>query len=315
MSHVFGPVPSRRLGRSLGIDPIPFKTCNFNCVYCQLGRTTAMRGERRDFFPPEEILADVEAALAKHVREIDWLTVTGEGEPTLCRSLGHILREIRKMTDLPIAVITNGGLLHQEDVRADLAESDLVMPSLDAADPETFGRIDRPHGRLEIEAIIEGIAQFRREFSGRVWLEIMLVRGVNDGDESLRALRAAIDRIEPDRVWLNTPVRPPAEGGVEIPDASVLERAREILGESSVPDPAPRTAMAVGPDDPAGALLDVLRRHPLRADQVPDAFPSLGSEAIETLLDNLRREGRLREIRRGGDVYLAPIEGRYADSP
>ncbi len=313
MSHIFGPIPSRRLGRSLGVDPIPFKTCNYSCVYCQLGRTTRMTNARRDFFPPEEILAELKIALEANEGGVDWLTFTGEGEPTLCRSLGDLLEGARSLCDLPISVITNGSLFDRPDVRDDLMRADLVMPSLDAGDPVTFHRVDRPVGSLEIEAIIHGIAEFRRSFTGDLWLEIMLCRGLNDGEESLRALRRAIDRIEPDRVWINTPVRPPAEGGVEVPTAETLALAREILGEVAVPDPAPRTALAAGTADPADQLLAVLRRHPMREDQLPDAFPSLDPSQLAALLSGLRDAGRLREMRRGGDVYLAPTEGTYVD--
>jgi wyosine [tRNA(Phe)-imidazoG37] synthetase (radical SAM superfamily) len=313
VSHVFGPVPSRRLGHSLGVDPIPFKTCNYSCVYCQLGRTTRMTNARRDFYPPEEILAQLAEALAVHAGDLDWVTITGEGEPTLYRSLGDLVHGIRDLTDLPLAVITNGSLLDRADVRRDLYAVDLVMPSLDAADPETFRRIDRPHGHLEIENVIRGIADFRNAFDGEMWLEIMLCRGLNDGEEQLLALRRAIDRIAPDRVWINTPVRPPAEGRVQVPDEATLARAREILGEGIEPDPTPRSFIAAEFDDPGGHLLEVLRRHPMREDQIPRAFPSLPREEIALLVANLRETGRVREIRRGDDVYLTPAEGAYID--
>ena len=314
MSYVFGPVPSRRLGRSLGVDPIPFKVCNFGCVYCQIGQTTKMINDRRDFFPPEDILAELATALATHAGGIDWITFTGEGEPTLCKSLGRLIRGARELSDVPIAVITNASLFDDPEVRADVAAADLAMPSLDAADPETFRRIDRPHGKVDVADIVEGLVAFREEYAGTMWLEIMLCKGLNDDEKSLLALREAVDRIRPEKVWINTPVRPPAEGGVEIPDEAGIARARRILGPIALPDPAPPTALVSGATDPAEQLLDVLRRHPMREDQVPDAFPAFDSDRLATVLDSLRSSGRLREIRRGADLYLTTAEGRYRNS-
>ena len=160
-SYVYGPVPSRRLGQSLGVDPIPFKTCNYNCVYCQLGRTTPLTNERRDFFPPETILAQVQDALERHQpSEVDYVTFVGQGEPTLCASLGWLIRHVKALTDIPVAVLTNGALLFQPEVREELAAADLVMPTLDAADQKTFRKINRPWPHFRIAEIIEVLRPF-----------------------------------------------------------------------------------------------------------------------------------------------------------
>lgn len=181
MSTVYGPVPSRRLGPSLGVDPIPFKTCNYNCVYCQLGRTTPVTNERKDFFPREAILAEVEAALKAHQPgEMNYITFVGQGEPLLCASIGWLIRQVKALTDIPVAVITNGSLLFMPDVREDLRAADVVMPSLDAADEETFRRINRPWAKLQIALIIEGMVAFREMFENQLWIEVMLVKGLND---------------------------------------------------------------------------------------------------------------------------------------
>jgi len=193
-SFVYGPVPSRRLGQSLGVDPIPFKTCNYNCVYCQLGRTSPLICERGDYFQADEIVEQVRKALAAHrPGEIDYVTLVGQGEPTLCASLGDIIRGIANMTDIPIAVITNGALLARAQVRAELSAADVVMPSLDAGDQPTFRKVNRPCPRLKIDEIIEGMTIFQQTFSGQLWIEVMLddsTRSYSDQPTGASASRA-----------------------------------------------------------------------------------------------------------------------------
>ncbi|HIE57985.1 MAG TPA: radical SAM protein, partial [Anaerolineales bacterium] len=181
MKYVFGPVPSRRLGQSLGIDPVPLKTCNWNCVYCQLGRSKPMTNERKDFFPVEEILAEVEEALAVHQPgEIDWVTFVGSGETTLNASIGALIRAVKTLTPLPVAVITNGALLYQPQVRAELVAADAVMPSFDAGNPQLYRRINRPHPDLTYERLLNGLLAFREKYEGHLWVEVMLIKDLND---------------------------------------------------------------------------------------------------------------------------------------
>ena len=213
MKIVYGPVPSRRLGRSLGVGPIPFKTCDYSCVYCQLGRTTHMTNQRKDFFPPEELLNEIRRVIeveSSH-REIDFVTFVGEGEPTLCKSLGWLIRKTKEIADIPIAVDTNGSLLYREDVRDDLSQADVVMPSLDAGTAETFRRINRPHRGIVFEAVVEGMEKFRQEYDGEMWVEVMLVKGLNDSEEELEAIKSRLSPLEPNRTYINVPIRPPAE--------------------------------------------------------------------------------------------------------
>src|SRR5512136_826559 len=191
---VYGPVASRRLGFSLGVDIIPFKTCTLDCVYCQLGsagKTTVRRGS---FFPPEAILAQIKEALGSGQR-IDVITFSGSGEPTLSKDLGLLIRAIKKMTAVPVAVLTNGTLLGRADVRRDLAAADIVVPSLDAVPASLFRRVNRPHASLDNRRIIDGLVRFREGFPGRIRLEVMLVKGVNDSPEALEAIRRAVARI------------------------------------------------------------------------------------------------------------------------
>jgi len=229
--YVYGPVLSRRLGRSLGIETVPLKTCNYSCVYCELGETTNRLNERRSFFPKEDILNDVNRALSSGI-EIDHITFAGDGEPTLCSDLGWLIDKIKKITDIPVVVITNGSLLNREDVREDLMDADIVIPSLDAADVETFKRINRPCRGLEIDEIIEGLVEFNRLYKGTLYIEVMLVKNFNDDVETLQKISEAIKRIKPDGVYILTPVRPTATP-VEQADKTAIIRASKIIGEAA----------------------------------------------------------------------------------
>ncbi len=179
MSYVFGPVPSKRLGQSLGIDPIPLKTCNWNCVYCQLGRSVPLSNQRCEFFPRQAILQEIEQALqASSPGKIDWVTFVGSGETTLHSGLGWLIRQTKQITPLPVAVITNGALLYLPEVRRDLMAADAVLPTLDAGNASLYRRINRPWPRLTFERQVSGLTAFRREFRGRLWVEVMLIHGL-----------------------------------------------------------------------------------------------------------------------------------------
>lgn len=215
MKTVFGPVPSRRLGRSLGIDVIPPKTCTFDCIYCESGRTTRLTVEREAFVSPDEVLQDLEAYFREHPNGADVLTFSSAGEPTLYEPLGDLLRSIkRRFRSLPLIVLTNGSLLSEAKIRHDLAAADRVVPSLDAVFQDAFESVNRPHPKLDLSLIVEGLHAFRREYRGQLHLEIMLVAGCNDQPEHLAEIRQVIDRLCPDMVELNTVVRPPAYPGV-----------------------------------------------------------------------------------------------------
>ncbi len=223
-NYLFGPVPSRRLGLSLGIDVIPKKVCTLDCVYCEVGITDKRALRRREYFPADAIVAELEEALSGRTG-IDHITFSGSGEPTLNSKLGEIIRAVRQLTSIPIAVITNGTLLSLEEVRYDLTDAAVVLPSLDAVSQDVFERINRPHPQLKAEAIIEGLEHFRNEYAGQIWLEIMLVNGYNDTQSELQKLKDATSRIRPDRIQLNTVTRPPSEKGV---DPLLPDRMKEI---------------------------------------------------------------------------------------
>lgn len=208
--HVYGPVPSRRLGRSLGVDALTFKSCSFDCVYCQLGRTTNHTVERREYVPTAEILDELRRKLEENDRP-EYISFAGSGEPTLHSGLGEIIRGIKAMTDVPVVVFTNGGLLWRPEVRADLRAADVVIPSLDGGDAALLDKVNRPEPSLSFDRIVEGLIAFRDEFPGQLWLEVMLLGGVSDDDASVDAIARIAERIRPDKVQINSVCRPPAE--------------------------------------------------------------------------------------------------------
>lgn len=234
MKYVYGPVKSRRLGLSLGVSLVPHKTCSFDCVYCQLGKTPAKTVERKGYIPASEIAEELRLWLQHHARqakELDYITVSGAGEPTLNSDIGGVITRIKEMTTLPVALITNASFLACGDVRRQLLGADLIVPSLDAATAEAFRRVDRPHDKINIEEVIAGLIALSREFQGKIWLEVMLVKGLNDSLPQARKLKQAIDRINPDKVQLNSPVRTTAEEGVIALSPEKLAKIKEILGE------------------------------------------------------------------------------------
>ena len=313
MNYVYGPVPSRRLGQSLGVDPIPFKTCNYNCVYCQLGRTTPLTNERRDFFPRGEILAQVREALERHKpSEIDYVTFVGQGEPTLCASLGWLICHVKALTDIPVAVLTNGALLVRPELRKELAAADVVMPTLDAADQPTFRRINRPWPRFRIAEIIKGMAAFRGMFKGQLWVEVMLVKGLNDDEATLLGIRDALAHIRPDRVHINVPIRPPAEPWVEIPDDEAIERATAILGEAAeVVAPYEGTFDLSGLADMAEAILAIIRRHPMRQRRLVETLEGWAPGEVEEVLARLESSGQARKRLYRGETFWEYVGGIF----
>lgn len=264
--YIFGPLPSRRMGLSLGVSPVPKKYCNYSCVYCQLGRTPKLQKSKEMYFPVADILAEVADYLESGVA-FDVLTVVGEGEPTLYEGLGELLEGLKKLTDKPVAVITNSALLPEEEVRQALAKADIVMPSLDAYDDTSFKKINRPWKEMSFDEIYRGLVTFSREFQGQLWLEIMLVRGLNDDEASLMKLKELLADIRYDRLFINSPVRPPAEDWVQEPDETALAKAAEILGGHSVDKAASPDFFSEVPDH-YEAILSIIKRHPMNQHEI-----------------------------------------------
>jgi wyosine [tRNA(Phe)-imidazoG37] synthetase (radical SAM superfamily) len=228
MNIIFGPVRSRRLGRSLGLDIIPFKTCPFDCVYCECGATTLKTVERKPYIPADTVLKELAEALSKKP-ELDYITFSGSGEPTLNSDIACMITGIKEMTDIPIAVLTNSSLLMNPDVRKDLLEADLVVPSLDAASDAMFKMIDRPPQDMKIEDVLQGIIKFRSEFKGKLWLEILFIEAFNTRDSEVLLLKKAVERIKPDRLQLNTVDRPPLFDWVQPVPGETMRKIRTVI--------------------------------------------------------------------------------------
>lgn len=304
-ARVYGPVPSRRLGFSLGVDIVPFKTCSFNCVYCQLGPSRKTRVRRGEFVPVAEVVSQVREAL-KIKGPIDSITFSGSGEPTLHSGLGRMIRGIKKFTDIPVTVLTNGSLLSNMAVRRGLLAADRVVPSLDAASPDVFRAVNRPRPSIRLSRLLRGLADFRREYKGLLWLEVMLVKGLNDSPAHLAALKKAVARIRPDKVQLNTVVRPPAEKEVKPLSARALERICRGLG------PGCEVAAAFrgrAPRRSGSADLERVRatigRRPVTADDLERSL-GLRRKILEVILVRLLGSGRIRSVRHGGKEFFEP---------
>jgi len=300
--HVYGPVPSRRLGFSLGIDILPYKTCSLDCIYCQLGRSGKKTIKRRAYFSREKILAQIEKALSTG-RQIDYITFSGSGEPTLNTILGPLIIDIKKMTSIPVAVLTNGSLLYQKSVRQALQQADLVVPSLDALTPNTFNKVNRPHPSLIFDRMLKGLKTFSREFKGQIWLEVMLLKNINDSPAFIRQLKNAIASIRPEKVQLNTVVRPPAEDHARPLSWEELESIRSELGPTAEiiaefkKKQAPSEIIEL-----EKLVFSLIRRRPVTLQDLTD---SLGKHQNELLkyLDMLQKKGKIKTVAHDGKKY------------
>jgi wyosine [tRNA(Phe)-imidazoG37] synthetase (radical SAM superfamily) len=315
MNYVFGPVPSRRLGQSLGIDTIPLKTCNWNCVYCQLGRTVPLTNERREYFPCEAILDEVEETLAKHTPgEIDWLTFVGSGEPTLHSGLGKLIAGVKAMSDLPVAVITNGSMLYMPQVRVALLEADAVLPSLDAGSARLYRKINRPHPQITFERLVNSLVLFRREYRGKLWIEVMLIEGLNDSDQALDDLAGLLKTIQPDEVHINSPTRPPAETWVKPASESTLLKALIKFSDTARAIHPAEGAFDLGCCDTVlEAVLEIITRHPMRQDQLEEALARWAPGQADHVLDDLEASGRAQVVERLGMRFWTAGRSRYPD--
>ena len=294
LKYIFGPVPSRRLGRSLGIDLVPYKTCTFDCIYCDLGRTTHKTITRQAYVSSEEIQGELELNSSVLEKKPDFITLSGSGEPTLNTDIGEIIRRIKEITSTPVAILTNSSLLSLDEVRRDLSEADVVLPSLDAITPALFEYINRPHPSLRIEEIISGLIQFRKQYRGQIWLEVVFCRGINDDKEEIERLKGVIERIQPDRVQLNTPVRPPAEEFAYPLTTTQLEEIRKKLGDkaeiiSEFGAPLGEEFNSVKDTE----ILNLIKRRPCTTEDISKAL-GLRIDEVVKHLDHLTKTGTIR---------------------
>ncbi|MBX6422461.1 radical SAM protein [Thermosulfurimonas sp. F29] len=286
---VFGPVRSRRLGLSLGVDLVPYKICSMDCVYCEVGRTTTLTLEIREYRPFKEISSALRRALEE--KEFDVVTLTGSGEPTLNSCFPEVVELIREITEKPLAVLTNSTTLNVPGIFNALCESDYVLASLDAARPESLRRVNRPVPGLHPEALVEGLSRLRENMRGELWLEILLVKGINDQREDIEALRAAVERIRPHRIQLNTVARPPAESWAKPLSAGELMALSRELGAEVI---APRRVCRTREEIPEETeILAYLSRRPAPVEELAEAF-GIPPEKIEKILKELVRRDLLK---------------------
>ena len=292
MKYVYGPVPSRRLGRSLGVDPIPSKTCNYQCIYCQLGKTTNFTNERKNFFPKNEIISEIQEISNQNALNYDYITFVGSGEPTLYKDLDDLILMAKRKSHKPVCVITNGGLLYDENVRDSLMSAEIVLPSLDAGDEKSFIKINRPHPSIKYDAVIQGFIDFKNEFKGKFWVEIMLMKGINDSKKELLKIKDKIDLIKPDRIDINVPIRPPVEDWVKIPDRSVFSLLNEIFNEFNDINFPEMGSFGFYSADFEKELLSIIERHPMRQEQIFKTFSTddFTETNILTRLEQLRSQ-------------------------
>lgn len=298
----FGPVPSRRLGFSLGVDIIPRKFCSFDCIYCQVGKTTNQEIQRKSFFDFHEIVDEVVKACALQ-NHIDVVTFSGSGEPTLNVDIGRMIKEIKKRVDIPVSVITNSSLLYDEDVRQDLKSADIILPSLDAASKDIFHYVNRPHALIELDLIIESLKKFRNEYEGKIWLETMLMKDINDDAEELDKFKEIIGLLGVDKVQLNTVTRPPKDDAAKGISQSELRKISSFFGDNcevvcSFNKFRPKKDI----EDRTETILDILKRRPLTLDDIVKTTGLTLQKAKDTLR-TMEHSGKIKSFHFGKSIF------------
>jgi len=302
--YIFGPVPSRRLGRSLGVDLVPFKTCTYDCIYCQLGRTTNKTTQRKEWVPIDIVTEQLKEKLDS---KPDYITLSGSGEPTLYSRLEELIFRIKEITDIPVAVLTNGSLLWLPEVRKALKSADLVVPSLDAGSSQIFQYVNRPDSDITFSKILQGLVDFRKDYNGQYWLEVFLLAGVTTPEAEVNRLKTCIAAIQPDRVQVNTVTRPPAEGFAEpvpqkqlqIITEKLYEKAEVIADYSNVHKQQDFSARY---ED----VLTLLKRRPC---SIEDISAGLGLHRNEVVkyVEELSSEGKIEAKPQNKQLYYKAI--------
>jgi len=306
---IFGPIPSRRLGASLGVNNIPYKICSYNCVYCQVGRTLHMQVKRTLYSNPSEVFDEVKKKVER-IREtqqnVDYISIVPDGEPTLDSSLGELIERLKEL-GLPVAVITNSSLTWDKSVQEDLKKADWVSVKIDAISPNTWKQINRPHASLSLDETLQGMQEFAGSYTGTVCTETMLVKDLNDIPEELTAIaNFIISRVSPDRASAGVPTRPPAEPWVSRPEPESITAAYAIFtkeGLNTETLTGYESSGFVVTDNPVEEILEITAVHPMRSDAVKDVLNRFG--VGEDILQQLVKEGRIRKVHyEGWDYYI-----------
>ena len=306
MKYCFGPVNSRRFGLSLGVDLVPYKTCSLNCVYCECGETTNATSTIDEYVPTDDVIAELEVYLSGAPR-LDVVTFSGSGEPTLHAGIGRIIRHIKKrFPQYKVVVLTNGTMVWDRNVRLSIAEADIVVPSLDAVSPGAFARICRPADGITPGKVVDGLIEFRKEFRGKLYLEIFIVPGVNDNNEELTMLKRACLKINPDKIQINSLDRPGAETWVEPVSREELLSIQEFfrpLDAEIIGKPAERAYAERNTNDLVKSVISILRRRPSTMDDLLTALGAGEEELQKTLISMIKRGLITVEKLERGDFY------------
>ncbi len=299
---IYGPVPSRRLGFSLGVDIVPYKTCSYNCIYCQIGPTPETTIERKPYISAEKILSQLYKRLKENIYP-DFITLGGSGEPTLNSEISDIIKGIKTYTDVPVAVLTNGSLLMNDDVRKDICGADVVLPSLDACDESSFLKINRPHSRLVFEETVYGLIEFRKVYQGEIWLEIFIAEGINSNESMIRKFKQWTDRIKPDKIHLNTAVRPTAESYVYTVPVEKLAYFCEILGKKAeVIAPFKKASKNEALNDIRKKILSMLDRRPCTLSDISSGLGCHHNEILK-FVDPMLKDKHIELLYINGKMF------------
>ncbi len=310
--YIFGPVPSRRLGHSLGIDVIPYKICPYDCVYCQLGRTTRKTIERKEYLPTSAILEEIDRKLDEPVK-IDFITFSGSGEPTIHTDIGELIDHVKAKTSIPVAVLSNGGLFIQRSVREAVMGADVIIPSLDGGNRNMWQKINRPSPDIRFEEMLEGLIRISEEFPGEIWLEVFLVGGINAKESEVEAISKWVEEIRPEKIQINSVDRPPAERFAQrCSEEDLLRLSRffhhpvEIIGSFRSQDEG--MGAKSRPWGIMDDILAIIRRRPCRLDDLSHGL-KLDRSQILKYIPILIKRGEIEEYRRGGETFYAERRG------
>ena len=310
--HLFGPVPSRRLGVSLGVDLIPHKTCSLNCVYCECGKTTNLTLERREYVKTDRVINELNNYLSQGP-PLDYITFAGSGEPTLHSRIGDIIAFLKEnYANYPLCLLTNGTLFHDPYLRKEVSKLDLIIPSLDAASEKVFQAVNRPHKELSCSKMIEGLVELRKDFPGEMRLEVFIVPGLNDTAEELGAIKAAADRINPDSIQLGTLDRPGTEDWVEAATNEDLKRIASYLGRSEIiGEFRARQKILSFKESYSRLILQTLRRRPCTIEDL-NAMLGIHPAEVQKYVNHLLEEGKIEveKLERGQFLKVRKAPGK-----